>query len=459
MQSIQQSSFRDPSGFVFTKDGVVLRQVNESYRHNYDLLLGSGLYASLTAKHLLLQHEEIESLRSPSWSESCYKILRPEQIPFISYPYEWCFSQLKDAALLTLALQRSALEFGMVLKDASAFNIQFFKGKPLLIDTLSFETYVEGTPWVAYRQFCQHFLAPLALMAYTDSRLNQLTQNYIDGVPLDLAANLLPKKSMLDLGVLTHVFMQSKFQKKYAKQDASPNIAELRLSRDALLGIVDSLESTVKSLRLKDYDSFWRSYYKEHNYSDTAFSAKREEVSRFLTVLEPKRLVDLGANNGEFSRLASQRGCLTVATDMDGMTVEANYLKAKTNNEESLLPLVVDLSAPAPSIGWANRERLSFSERASFDTAMALALIHHLAIGNNVPLESIATYMSQIANSLIIEFVPKSDPQVIELLQGRQDVFPDYNESAFEQAFQRRFVIDQKVAVADSQRSLYLMRK
>ncbi len=461
MHSIQQSSFRDPSGFVFIEDGVILRQINESYRHNYDLLVGSGLYASLIANNQLLQHEEVGERRSASLTRNdyCYKVIRPEKVPFISYPYEWCFSQLKDAALMTLALQKSALEFGMVLKDASAFNIQFFRGKPLLIDTLSFERYEEGAPWVAYRQFCQHFLAPLTLMAYADSRLGQLTQNFIDGIPLDLVANLLPKKTLLDLGVLTHVHMQSKFQRKYAKQGVTPDIAELKLSKDALLGIVDSLESTVKSLRLKDYDSFWRNYYKEHNYSDTAFSAKHGAIEQFLAVMQPKSLVDLGANNGEFSRLASKRGCFTVATDMDGMTVEANYQKAKADNEENLLPLIVDLCAPAPAIGWANRERTSFSERASFDAAMALALIHHLAIGNNVPLNSIADYMSEITDSLIIEFVPKSDSQVLELLQGREDVFPDYNETSFEQAFQRHFPIGQKVTLQDSSRTLYLMRK
>lgn len=462
------SSFRDPSGFIFIEDGVLLRQINQSYRSDYERLLESGLYQTLTTDKLLLPHEEVSRTGFvPSSTKSgaataeiaAYKIVRPERVPFISYPYEWCFSQLKDAALLTLAIQKTALEHGMTLKDASAFNVQFLRGKPILIDTLSFEAYEEGLPWVAYKQFCQHFLAPLAIMAHGDLRMHKLSQSFIDGIPLDLAANLLPRTTLFDIGLLTHIHMQSKFQQKYSKQEASATITERKLSKTALLGIIESVESAVKGLRLKGQDSFWRNYYQEHNYSDAAFQAKKQAVEAYLAAVSPKTVWDLGANTGMFSRLASTKNIFTLSTDMDALVVEANYQKAKEDGDQYLLPLVVDLSAPAPAIGWANSERMSYSERGPADTALALALIHHLAIGNNVPLASVADYMGKLTKTLIIEFVPKEDSQVKELLKMREDVFPDYNQTGFERAFETRFVIKQKSRLGDSERTLYLMER
>lgn len=207
-------SFRDPSGFVFRQDGIIYRHVNIVYKENYDYLITSGLYQDLTGRGLLIPHDEVDI--DYAKSESAYKTLRPKLVEFISYPYEWCFSQLKDAALTTLQIQKRSLEYGMTLKDASAYNIQFMAGKPTLIDTLSFEKYHEGEPWVAYKQFCQHFLAPLALMSYRDIRLNQLFRIYIDGVPLDLASSLLPLRTRFNPPLLFHIHLHAVSQKHYA---------------------------------------------------------------------------------------------------------------------------------------------------------------------------------------------------------------------------------------------------
>ncbi|MBX3148733.1 hypothetical protein KF728_01155 [Candidatus Obscuribacterales bacterium] len=462
------SSFRDPSGFIFVEDGVIYRQINHCYRSEFERLIESGLYKRLTEEKLLLPHEEVAetstiagagTVESEQEAPDSYKVIRPERVPFISYPYEWSFSQLKDAALLTLSIQKIAIEHGMTLKDASAFNVQFLRGKPIFIDTLSFTTYEEGLPWVAYKQFCQHFLAPLALMAHCDLRLHKLFRPFIDGIPLDLAVNILPKTTLIDLGLLTHIHMQAKFQQKYSKQEASSQLTDRKLSKTALLGIVESLEATVKGLRLKGQDSFWRNYYQEHNYSDAAFQAKKAAVEEYLEQVSPQTVWDLGANTGIFSRLASNRNIFTLSTDMDALVVEANYLKAKEDGDKNLLPLVVDLTAPAPAIGWANAERMSFGERGPADAALALALIHHLAIGNNVPLRSVADYMSTLTKNLIIEFVPKEDSQVRELLRMREDAFPDYHQESFERAFETRFVIRNKTRLGDSERTLYLMER
>ena len=213
------ASFRDPSGFLFFQEDILYRQVNLVYQENFNRLVESGLYDHLVNSGKLISHKETEL--PPPEPETAYKVIQPEQLSFISYPYEWSFSQLKDAALLTLDIQKRALQHGMTLKDSSAYNIQFppEDAKPVLIDTLSFEVYQEGSPWVAYRQFCQHFLAPLALMCFTDERLSQLLRVYIDGISLDLAGSLLPRRTKFNFGLLTHIHLHAAAQKRYAAED------------------------------------------------------------------------------------------------------------------------------------------------------------------------------------------------------------------------------------------------
>ena len=245
------ASFRDPSGFMFKRDGEFYRQVNQSYKADYDLLMSSGLYQHLSKAKALIPHQEAELGLSPL-PEKAYKIIKPLQLGFISYPYEWCFNQYKDAAILTLSIARRALEYGMVLKDASAYNIQFHEGRPIFIDTLSFEAYKEGSPWVAYKQFCQHFLAPLALMAKTDIRLLGLMRNYIDGIPLDLASALLPKSTKLHFGLATHIHIHARSQQKYADQKLSQKELSGKISKQALFNLIDSLLTVVRSLRVEN---------------------------------------------------------------------------------------------------------------------------------------------------------------------------------------------------------------
>ena len=213
MTEVLRSSFRDPGGFLFRREGSLYRQVNRACAEDFQLLESSGLAASLREAGLLIPHVEADV--EPPRPDIAFRVIRPEPVPFISYPYEWSFSQLKDAALTTLRIQKIALRHGMILKDASAYNIQFHRGRPVLIDTLSFTRYEEGQPWVAYRQFCQHFLAPLALMAYRDVRLSALLRTEIDGVPLDLAAGLLPWRTRLKPGLLMHLHVHAASQKKY----------------------------------------------------------------------------------------------------------------------------------------------------------------------------------------------------------------------------------------------------
>lgn len=451
------ASFRDPSGFMFKKESLFYRQVNLDYKKDYDLLMSSGLYKQLSKARALIAHDEMPLEMAPL-PDKAYKVIKPQQLGFISYPYEWCFNQYKDAAILTLSIARRALEYGMSLKDASAYNIQFHEGRPIFIDSLSFETYEEGMPWVAYKQFCQHFLAPLALMAKTDIRLAGLMRDYIDGVPLDLASKLLPKSSKLNFGLATHIHIHAKSQLKYADQKISQKEVSGKISKQALYNLIDSLLSVVRSLIVKTITTEWADYYQDNNYTESSFEAKRALVAQFVKQVNPGSVWDLGGNTGEFSRCASELAIPTVSFDIDSGAVQQNYDIVKANKEKHMLPLVLDLTNPSPAIGWHNQERDSFKDRGPADLVMALALIHHMAIANNVPLREVARSFAEFGEHLIIEFVPKQDSQVERLLSSRLDIFPDYTLEGFKSAFSEFYDILDEKPVEGSERTMFLMK-
>ncbi|HOD36767.1 MAG TPA: class I SAM-dependent methyltransferase [Syntrophales bacterium] len=449
-----KGSFRDPSGFIFSQDGTLFRSVSRLYQKNYDHLIQSGLYDKLVKSALLISHCEVQSSTDKKNDE--YKIIQPEIVPFISYPYEWCFSQLKDAALTILRIQKQALEFNMTLKDASAYNIQYFKGNPILIDTLSFETCRENQPWIAYRQFCQHFLAPLALIAYRDVRLRQLMRIYIDGIPLDLASRLLSKTSWFNTGLMSHLHLHAKAQKRYETKTTSVKMTKIR--KQHLLALINHLESAIINIQWEPAGTEWADYYEDTNYTQDSMSHKKRLVESYLNECKPETVWDLGANTGLFSRIASSKGIHTVAFDVDPAAVEKNYRQMRENKETTMLPLCLDLTNPSPALGWANEERLSLFNRGPADMALALALIHHLAISNNLPLDHIADFLSGLCRHLIIEFVEKEDSQVQRLLRSREDIFYNYTKKNFEVAFRNYFSIFKSEKILNTQRTLYLMK-
>ena len=345
----------------------------------------------------------------------------------------------------------------MSLKDSSAYNIQFKKGRPVLIDSLSFEKYREGEPWVAYRQFCQHFLAPLVLMAFKDIRLHQLLRIYIDGIPLDLASSLLPLRTCFKFSLLSHIHLHSKSQKHFAKKTIKKT--HRKVTKLALLGIINSLETIIKKLEWNPQGTEWADYYDDINYSSDALEHKRGLVTEFLDQVNPKNIWDLGSNLGIFSRIAAAKGINVISFDIDPAAVEKNYLECIAQKEEKILPLLIDLTNPSPGIGWENREIMSLLDRGPVELAFALALVHHLAISNNLPLNRIASFLCGICSWLVIEFIPKNDSQVKRLLATREDIFSNYTQKMFELEFKKFFTIKNSIKVKDSKRTLYLMKR
>jgi hypothetical protein len=376
----------------------------------------------------------------------------------ITYPYEWSFAQLKDAALATLRLHLLALEHGALLKDASAFNIQFVDGRAVCIDHLSFDVASEHAAWPAYGQFCRHFLAPLLLMSYVDASFGRILQLHIDGPPLSLASKLLPRRTRLSPAIQMHLHLHARVSDRYA--DARGKVVERNaLSAKSLAAIAESLLRLVEGLQPLGQTTEWGDYYSNTNYSDGAFAGKQLLLRTYVEAAEPRTIWDLGGNNGEFSRAIADLAQLIVCADIDPRAVHANYEICRREGISNILPIVADLTNPPPPLGFANKERRALTERGSPDLAIALALIHHLAITNNLPLDYIARFLASIAPKLVIEFVPKSDSQVARLLASRPDIFPDYHEDGFKLAFERYFDIARAEPIPDSRRTLYLMHR
>ena len=445
MYKIDDASFRDPKGYVIHHNNNVFRVINNSYKEEYEHCTKSGLFKKLIDEGLLLLFEESSDLEIDS--KEIFKILEQKKLNFISYPYEWSFDMLKDAALATLKIQKICIEYGASLKDASSYNIQFHEGKPVFIDITSFEIF-EEKPWIAYRQFCEHFLGPLALMAKKDVRLSSMLVNYIDGMPLDIISSIIPKTTFTNFGLATHLHAHAKAQKKYEGE----KIEKKKLGKMQLLGIVESLTSTIKNLKLEQKTE-WADYYDDTNYTTKAEKNKVEIVKKYINNTNTNTIIDFGANDGKYSKIAAEKS-FVISVDKDPIAVNNNY----KNQNSNMISIIGDLSNPIPSIGWNNLERPSFLERIGKSTCMALALIHHLRITFGIPLSKQFELFSKIAENLIIEFIDKKDSQIIRLLQNREDVFDDLTEENFEKIASQYFTILDNSVIRDTNRKIYLMK-
>jgi len=384
MNNRHPASFRDPSGFIYEQNGIIYRFVDASYQTHFDHLLSSGLYNELLKQKLILPFEQLNDnhFQSDQWLTT----LLPQRIPFENYAWEWSFEQLKDAALVTLDICKRALQKEMLLKDATHFNIQFTDGLPRHIDTLSFELYEEGNSWVAYRQFCECFLNPLLLAAYSSLEPHKLMLAYPQGVPVELTSKWLPFHTKLNTHILLHVHVHSRYSKPGKQKSKS---GEKKVSKADVLNILNSLSTCISNLKLKEQTTAWNNYYNETILSQEYLSGKTELVSEWLQPLQFNTACDFGTNDGAFAKLC-RSASLVVAADFDGSCIQHLYQSCKKEKNNTILPLIIDLTQPTPSMGWNNNEQQSFLQRSGFDIGLALALVHHLRIGKNISWEQIA---------------------------------------------------------------------
>ena len=453
------ASWRDPFGFIYSRDGVLLRQVNDAGAVEWDAFIASGLDSRLRDQGRLIGYEA-EGVDLAAEPERAHAVLRPDLVPFVSYPYEWTFGQLRAAALLTLQLQAEAMASGFELRDASAYNVQFVDGRPIFIDHLSFRRARAGAPWIAYRQFCEHFLAPLALMAHRDVRLGRLLRDSLDGIPLDLAAALLPRRTMLSLGLGTHIHLHARAQRRHAADtNAVAKAGERAMSPTRQAALLDSLMRVVAGLSWAPRGTEWADYGVRSSYEEPAAARKDEIVAAMAEAAAPAVVWDIGANAGRYSAIAARVARRVVALDIDPAASEQHWRSIVERGETRILPLLQDIADPSPGLGWDARERRSIFERAEDATLLALALIHHLAIGRNVPLAMLSTTFARLGSQLIIEWVPKGDPMVDRLLATREDIFPEYDEAGFRAAFERDWVIVDRLPVDGTLRVVFRLRR
>lgn len=456
-----KSSFRDPDSQVFISDNKIIRLIRPPAVPGYHKLMASGLYDKLVDAHLLVPHQDATGDFSDMVETAGDVMIAPQRVPFISYPFEWSFSGLKAAALNTLRIQKLCLDHGMTLQDATAFNIQYLDGHWMMIDTGSFREQTEFVAWGAYRQFCQHFLAPLLLMAYGDARLLSLFSHYLDGIPLDLAARLLPLRARLRPAVMMHVVMHSRYTLR--DFDVSDVKTQARtVSKASAYGLIDQLEGLIKSLDVEKRETVWTAYEATHTYDTQEFKDKEDFILKSIDTLKPLSVWDLGANTGHFSRLiadAAPPGCSIVAFEYDFMTVEAGYRQSCSHKKNRPLHLWMDLLNPTAGSGWAGQEWQSLIERGPADIVLALALVHHLCLAGNIGFDQLAEFMNKSARHLIIEFVPKDDPQSQRLLKSRCHAYPLYTQDNFETAMGKYFTVIEKKKISQTGRTVYLMQR
>ncbi len=452
-------SFRDPGGFVFHVEGRVFRGITRHSLQDWNFFSAIPLFKELQRERLLiLTHQTAIGPRFPSSiKETCPVVVVHERIPFISYPYEWPFGMLKDAALLHLDIIEKCLPHDLILKDSSAFNVQFVGTRPIFIDVLSFARLNPGEPWIGYNQFCKMFLFPLMLQAYKGIPFQSWLRSELDGLDPATFSLLLRGRDLLRTGVFTHVYLQALMQKRMAAARTSVRrkIKTAGLPKRAIANNIHGLRRVINKLRVKEGDSAWVSYTHTHSYSDTGMQQKEEFVRKVVAKRSHRLVWDLGCNIGHFSRIAGENADYVVAMDADHTSVELLCRNLKKENRQNILPLVMNLVNLSPSQGWAGRERQSLTDRGKPDLALCLALIHHMVISANVPVGAFLAWLAELKASLVIEFVSKEDPMVQQLLVNKDDTYDDYNRHFFENCLDRYFRVQERLAVPGGTRFLY----
>ena len=452
-------SFRDRHSRVFYLDGRILRGLSATALEDWNKLSSTRFFSSFSEDGFIVgtRRCNVTADTLESMSSNFVAALEHERIPFVSYPYEWSLSMLRDAALLTLRLLEAALSEGMNLKDASSFNVQFQGTLPVFIDLGSFETRRQGEPWIGYQQFCRLFLYPLMIRAYKDIAFQPLLRASVDGITPETMARLISPRDLLRRGVLTHVILQSRFirQQADAKRGLRRELSSLGFKKEMILHNVHSLKSLIRGLRYKSSSSQWSDYTEMHSYNDEDFRAKKDFVKRAIDSAKPELVWDLGCNTGDFSKIAARSANYVVAMDADELAIDLLYRALARDGPSNILPIVINLVDPSPGLGWRNQERSPILSRGTPDLILSLALVHHLVIGANIPMTDLLHWYSQTCDRLVIEFIIKDDPMVQQLLMNKIDNYEDYEIDFFERTLDRFFDVRERLPLSSGLRFLF----
>ena len=458
--TLEPGSFRDRRSRVCTVDGRVLRVLSEEGLRDWRTLSASPLFEELVREGMLVATRETDeaSALADSLVGGVAAVLEHEVIPFVSYPYEWTFGMLRDAALLQLALLRRALEAGMILKDSSPYNVQWRGAQPTFVDVGSFEPLREGEPWAGYRQFCMLFLYPLLLEAWKDVPFQPRLRGSLAGISPQECRNLLSARDLLRRGALTHVALHSRLERRYERSDSDVG-RELRAAgfrKELILANVSGLERLVSRLRRRRARSPWSEYGPTTSYSAADAERKAAFVAESLRSRRAGLVWDLGCNHGRHARIAAEHADYVVAIDADAVVVDRLYEALKQEGATTILPLTMDLVDPSPGLGWRGLERRPLLARGSPDATLCLALVHHVSIGGNVPIRDFVEWLGTLSSALVIEFPTPEDRQVQRLLARKQPGdHADYRRVWFEECLSARFDVTRVEELAAGTRVLY----
>lgn len=455
----EPASFRDPDSGVFHLDGRILRGLSERGADDWDRLTHTSFFPRLVAEGRIVETRPYEGEAPPSpRGEAWARVVEHERIPFLSYPYEWPFAMLRDAAELHLEVLLAALDEGFSTKDGTAYNVQFAAGRPVFIDIGSFEP--ANGPWPGYRQFCQTLLFPLLVQAHLGIPFQPLMRGSIDGLPPLTVAPMFKGLRKWRKGVLRNVVLHGALERKVttSSEQMKRQLRSAGFSVELAKAMSGKLLKLVRSLDVRRSGSTWSDYRDTCTYTDDAAAAKQRFVEQAVADGTARTVLDLGANDGAYSLVAAEHADLVIAVDGDEAVIDALYRKLRADEVTNVLPLVMNLVDPSPGIGWRNLERSSFSERARPDVVLALALVHHLAIGANVPLPQVVDWLRSFDARVVVEFVDPADPMAQRLLGNKPaGLFDDYTEAGFESLIGKQFEVRRREVLPGATRTIYLL--
>lgn len=446
MQSPDPGSFRDPASRVVLDDDRVLRLLDQRGYDAWKAFSTSKLFANGAGDGRIIGTRELEEA-----PEGAVAALEHDRVPFISYPYEWTFSMLKDAALLQLGLLEEALGEGLTLKDATPYNIQFVAGKPVFIDIGSFEPYRDGEPWIGYRQFTRQFLFPLMVHAWAGIPYQPWLRGELDGIGAKQAKSLLPRSKRIRPSVALHVSLQARMEERLSGEAVRSQLQSAGFSADLILANVRKLQKLVSDLEPDWSSGVWVEYDQcDHVHRDRA--AKGDFLRKALAAHDPKRVLDLGANDGHFSEIAAESGATAIAVDGDEPVLDALYRKGA----KAAIALS-DLTNPSPAQGWAGRERPALVTRANPDLVIAYGLIHHLIYTASIPPSEVLSWLASFGAPVLVEFVAPEDPMIARLTANKteDELHPGRTRADFETLVSHSFTVRDTASLGSGERILY----
>ena len=457
--SAEPGSFRDPDSRVYRDGDLILRALSERGLSDWEHLAGTEFFARAQDVGTIVRTQALDNRTTPGQGFQSAGTLRHERVPFVSYPYEWPFSMLRDAALLQLELMRDALAEDTILKDSSPFNVQWHGSRPVFIDIGSFEPLGEGEPWAGYRQFCCLFLYPLMLQAYAGLPFQPWLRGSLEGIEPGEARAVLRGRHTLRAGVLAHVALHARLEQREGDRDTRSEVRKAGFRKELIEANVARLSKLVGKLDWGTSKTAWSDYSDRAHYDAEELERKDRFVRETCASVGPSLTWDLGCNDGRYSRIAAEHSSYVVAVDGDHATVQALYRDLREAGDERILPLVMDLADQSPARGWRGLERARLEERGAPDLVLCLALVHHLSIAANVPLSEVVDWLASLGGVLVIEFAGRDDPMVQRLLaRKKDDAHPDYTAESFERELLKRFEIARREPLASGLRTLYEAR-